>query len=216
MSDLQDYSFNSSSKPAQKLVIFLHGYGADGKDLISIAPMWAEGLPNTVFYAPNAPERCEMSPTGFQWFGLSDRSETAMNLGAQTAKRGLEAYIQQKIETHNLSMSDVAIVGFSQGTMMALYTMPQLSEGACAGVLGYSGRLVGLDDIKANLNAKFPICAIHGTADEVVPFESLAIIDKELSPLGFDIKTYESAGLGHGIDEKGLKTGYKFLKDCLK
>ena len=217
MKELADYQYQSSQsvKPS-KMVIFLHGYGADGKDLISIASIWAESLPeDTVFYAPNAPEVCEMSPMGFQWFSLADRSPAAMDAGAKTAFPVLKHYIEQKCTTHNLSLSDVAIVGFSQGSMMALYTMPQLDEG-CAGVMAYSGRLVGEDDIKNNIKSKFPICAMHGTADEVVPFDSLALIEEGFKAMDFDVKTHSSTGLGHGIDEKGIRIGLEFLRKILK
>lgn len=217
MQDLSDFMYQTSqSEDVKKIVIFLHGYGADGKDLISIAPLWVESLPKgTVFYAPNAPEACEMSPMGFQWFSLADRSPQAMRDGAKKAYPVLKNYIEQKCKKHGVSLSDVIIVGFSQGTMMALYTMPQL-ETACAGVLGYSGRLVGSEDIKANLNAKFPISAVHGTADEVVPFESLAMIEDGFKSMGFeDIKTHSSTGLGHGIDEFGIRIGLEFLRKQL-
>ncbi len=210
---LQDYSFNSGSAKADKMVVFLHGYGADGKDLISIAPMWADELKNTVFFAPNAPEPCEMSPMGFQWFSLMDRSEASMTAGAKSVRNILEKYIRQKLDDTGLQMKDVAIVGFSQGTMMALYTMPRLDQ-ACAGVLGYSGRLVAVDSLKSEQKSKFPICAIHGTADEIVPFDSLAGIAEGFD--GQDVKTHSRANLGHGIDDEGLRIGLQFLQKVLK
>lgn len=210
---LQDYSFNTGSASPKKMVIFLHGYGADGKDLISIAPMWAGELPDTIFFAPNAPEICEMSPVGFQWFSLADRSENAMTRGAKSARPILKEYIDAKLSQTGLKMSDIAIVGFSQGTMMALYTMPRM-EKACAGVLGYSGRLVDAATLKTEAQSEFPICAIHGTADEIVPFDSLKGI--EIGFEGLDITTHARSNLGHGIDEEGLRIGLNFLKKVLR
>lgn len=210
---LEEYSFSTGSDKPKKMVIFLHGYGADGKDLISIAPMWADELPDTVFYAPNAPEPCEMSPTGFQWFGLMDRSENAMKAGSKKASSVLQSYLDGKIHNSGLKMSDIAIVGFSQGTMMALYTLPRMDQ-PCAGVLGYSGRLVDAEGLKEEQKSHFPICAIHGTADDIVPFDSLKAIETGFQ--GQDVKTHSRPNLGHGIDEEGLRIGLNFLKKILK
>ena len=210
MKVLDDYSFTPGGQDIKNMVIFLHGYGADGKDLISIAPLWAESMPNTVFFAPNAPEPCEMSPSGFQWFSLADRSPDRMKAGAANVDKVLKTYIQAKLEANDLAIDNLAIVGFSQGTMMALYTMPQLKH-ACAGVLGYSGRaLITPDDS----SVKFPICAIHGTADEIVPFDSLKHLEDSFTKWP-DVKTHARPNLGHGIDQQGLQIGAKFLKDCL-
>ena len=210
MKALNEYSFAKSGADTKKIVIFLHGYGADGKDLISIAPMWSEHLPNTIFYAPNAPEPCEMSPQGFQWFSLRDRSPHAMQQGADKAHEVLKAYIQQKCDAHGLTMADVAVVGFSQGTMMALYSLPRMNA-PCAGVVGFSGRAVSAPPQDAS---PFPIVAIHGKRDEVVPFESLQHLADTFG--GWNVATFERPHLGHGIDEEGLKTGFDFLKTHLK
>lgn len=215
MTELQEYSFQASSaaKP-KKIVVFLHGYGADGKDLISIAPLWATDLPDTVFYAPNAPFPCEMSPSGFQWFSLSDRSGAAMEAGGKIVQPILESYLRQKCKAHGLIMQDVAIVGFSQGTMMALYTLPRMEEG-CAGILGFSGRLIAPESLRDEAKSKFPACLVHGTADEIVPYDSLETAKTGLEAAGFDVACHSRSGLGHGIDEAGLKTGRDFLKKSL-
>jgi phospholipase/carboxylesterase len=215
MTELQDYSFKAAqTRKAKKIVILLHGYGADGNDLISIAPLWAGQLPDAVFYAPNAPEPCEMSPSGFQWFSLADRSEGSMADGAKTARPLLTEYLHNKCQSHGLTMQDVAIVGFSQGTMVSLDTIPRTEEG-CAGILGFSGRLLNAQSLEDETKSKFPVCLIHGTADEMVPFDSLAAAKTGLEQAGYDVETHQRPGLGHGIDEPGLKAGLAFLQKIL-
>ncbi|MGM0422026.1 MAG: alpha/beta hydrolase [Pseudomonadota bacterium] len=215
MTELQDYSFKAAqTTKVKKIVIFLHGYGADGKDLISIAPLWADYLPDTVFYAPNAPQPCEMAPSGFQWFGLAERSEASMNAGAKAVRPLLAEYLRHKCQSHGLTLKDVALVGFSQGTMVSLDTVPRMEEG-CAGILGFSGRLLNAQSLENEVKSKFPICLIHGTADDIVPFDSLAAAKTGLAQAGFDVESHQRPGLGHGIDEPGLKTGLAFLKKIL-
>lgn len=210
MKALNEYKYSKSGEACKKIVIFLHGYGADGKDLISIAPMWADNLSNTVFYAPNAPEPCEMSPQGFQWFSLRDRSPHAMQQGAEAAHTILSNYIQEKCREQNLTISDVVVVGFSQGSMMALYTLPQMQE-PCAGIIAFSGRALAKPKPESK---KFPIIAIHGKMDDIVPFESLQHIHDTFE--GWNVSTHARPHLGHGIDEKGLQLAYDFLKNQLK
>ena len=215
MTGLQDYCFQSGQgTPPKKMVIFLHGYGADGKDLISIAPLWTDALKDTIFYAPNAPEMCEMSQMGFQWFSLTDRSDEAMSAQIKHAFPILKNYIEKKCDDHNLTVQDVAIVGFSQGTMMALYTLPQMDL-PCAEALCYSGRLIGLDHIAKESLQRFPICAIHGDQDEIVPYESLSNMEQRLTDLGYNIQTHTRPGLGHGIDSEGLRIGLDALQKSL-
>ncbi len=203
----------ADKKDIKRAVIFLHGYGANGQDLISLAPLWHEALPNTAYFAPNAPERCELAPpgapSGFQWFSLMDRTPAVMTAGAEAAKSGLETYINGVAEQTGLKMADIAIVGFSQGTMMALHTLLAMEEG-CAGILAYSGRLIEPKDIKS----KPPVCAVHGTADEVVPFESLEGIRAFCAENDIPVEHHERQGLGHGIDEQALRIGETFLKKC--
>lgn len=215
MTELTDYTFQHDNMPPKKIIILLHGYGADGKDLISLAPILGATLPHTFFFAPNAPQPCEMAPMGRQWFSLLDRSDDIMAAQAQSVSPVLAAYIEEKCHIHNLQMKDVGVIGFSQGTMMALYTMPRMAK-ACAGVVAFSGRLLDADKLQQAAKSSFPVCAIHGTADDVVPFESLSHMENGMKTAGFNIETYQRPGLGHGIDEKGLEIAGAFLNRCLQ
>lgn len=200
---------------AQQLVIFLHGYGASGDDLIAIGQEWAPYLPNAAFVAPNAPDVCEVFAGGYQWFSIRaiDPHAFERERQAEKAMPPLNAYIDAQIEKWGVAPENVAVVGFSQGAMMAMYTMPRRKV-ACAGVIGYSGMLIEAEALKAPEIVKMPILAIHGSADEVVPPNMLQIVGDGFDAAGFNVETVMRPGLGHGIDGFGLTRGLEFLKEC--
>jgi phospholipase/carboxylesterase len=200
----------SGGKPRQ-LVILLHGLGADGNDLIGLAPVWARILPDAEFVAPNAPFPCDMSPYGYQWFSIQDRSFDAVLGGVRAAAPMLDAFIDDALVSRGLADKDVALVGFSQGTMMSLYVGYRRAQ-PIAGILGYSGRLIGSETLAEEIRAKPRTLLIHGDADPIVPFASLAMAETALKALGVPVETVARPGLAHGIDEDGLKHGARFLK----
>ncbi|MEX2616921.1 MAG: alpha/beta fold hydrolase [Alphaproteobacteria bacterium] len=201
----------AASGAARQLVILLHGLGADGNDLIGLAPHWAEILPDAEFAAPDAPFPCDMSPMGYQWFSVQDRSPAAMLAGVQAAAGSLNAFIDSELERTGLTADRLALVGFSQGTMMSLYVAPRRAE-KIAGVVGYSGRLVAPERLAGEAVSRPPILLVHGDADEVVPFESMAMAEQGLSAADFTVTTLARPRLGHGIDMAGLQHGGAFLK----
>lgn len=198
----------------EALVVMLHGVGADGNDLIGIAPMWAQSLPTVAFVAPNAPEPCDMAPYGYQWFSLQDRRPAAMLAGVQAAAPIVSAFIDRELERHGLGPDKLALVGFSQGTMTALYTAPR-RPAPVAGVLGFSGALIGAETLAAEATARPPVMLVHGTADPVVPFQAMASAEQGLTSAGIPVETFASPGLGHSIDQDGLRLGVGFLKHVL-
>jgi phospholipase/carboxylesterase len=200
--------------PAQQLVILLHGLGADGQDLIGIAPHWAQVLPNAAFVAPNAPFPCDMAPYGYQWFSVQDRSPEAMLAGVRMAAAPLDAFIDRELESAGLDESKTALVGFSQGTMMSLFVGPRRAR-ALAGIVGFSGRLIAPELLAQEIKSRPPVLLAHGTAGEVVPYASLEHAKQGLTAAGIQVETLSCPGIGHGIDQNGLVRGAEFLHQVL-
>ncbi|MSP68192.1 MAG: alpha/beta fold hydrolase [Alphaproteobacteria bacterium] len=199
---------------ARQLVILLHGVGADGNDLIGLAPILARTLPHARFVSPNAPYRYDLAPQGHQWFSLRDRSPASTLAGVRQTAPILNAFIDQQLAALKLGDESLALVGFSQGTMMALYVALRRAR-TCAGVLGYSGRLVGAETPRAEVTARPPICLIHGTHDELIPVESMLEAADALGAAEVPTRWHIRPGLGHGIDEEGLAIGADFLRNAL-
>lgn len=203
------------SKAPSRLVILLHGLGADGRDLIGLAPNWAHLLPDTVFVSPDAPYRCDMSPMGFQWFSLQEWTAESILHGVETATPILHTFISEQQEKYGVAEGKTALVGFSQGTMMALYTAPRRAK-PMAGVLGYSGALVGAEDLHENdAIHRIPVHLIHGSADDVIPARAFHTAKTILEEEGFPVTGTLSMGLSHSIDPQGIAEGGAFLKRIL-
>lgn len=203
----------AGGKPRQ-LVILLHGLGADGNDLIGLAPLFAQILPEAEFLSPNAPFPCDMSPYGFQWFSLQDRGQAPLVAQVSAAAPILDAYIDAALAARGLTDSELALVGFSQGTMMALYVGLRRAR-PVAGIVGFSGALLAGEALPQELRSRPPVLLIHGDADPVVPFDALAMAEASLQAAGVPVETLTSPGLGHGIDEAGLKRAAAFLQQVL-
>jgi len=199
----------------QSLVLLLHGLGADGNDLISLAPYWAKALPNTAFVSPHAPFPCDMAPYGRQWFSLQDRTPAMILAGVRMAAPVLDAFIDAELEMHGLSDDRLALVGFSQGTMMSLYVAPRRPR-AIAGVVGYSGALVGADLLAGEVESRPPVLLVHGEADDIVPFQAMAAAATGLRAAGIAVETLARPGLPHSIDDEGLLRGGRFLAERLR
>jgi phospholipase/carboxylesterase len=203
----------AGGKP-KSLAVLLHGLGADGNDLISLAPYWAPLLPETEFLAPHAPFPCDMAPNGYQWFSFQERTPAAVLAGVRAAAPFLDAFLDEALQARGLDASRLALVGFSQGTMMSLHVGLRRAK-PVAGILGYSGRLIGEETLADELRSKPPVLLMHGTADEIVPFESLALAEGSLERLGVPVTTVKRPGLGHSIDEIELAKGGEFLGTVL-
>jgi phospholipase/carboxylesterase len=203
----------SGGKP-RRLVVLLHGLGADGNDLIGLAPYWAPLLPEAEFLSPNAPFPCDMAPYGFQWFSSQDRSRPAILAGVRAAAPILDAFLDEALAARGLGDGDMALVGFSQGTMMSLYVGLRRAQ-PLAGILGYSGRLLAPELLADELRSRPRILLVHGTEDPLVPYQSLAAAESELAALGVATQTLTCPGIGHSIDERGLRAGGQFLEEVL-
>jgi phospholipase/carboxylesterase len=200
--------------PAQSLVILLHGYGSNGDDLISLAPHWRGLLPGTAFVSPNAPEACPGAPGGYQWWALSggDRGDRAA--GAARAAPVLDAFIDAELARHGLTEAQLALVGFSQGTMMALHVGPRRPR-PLAGILGYSGMLANAEPLPPSAAPRPPVLLVHGDSDPMIPVAALHHAKAALTRDGFTVESHISPGLGHSIDFAGLQLGGRFLARVL-
>ena len=200
--------------PARKLVVFLHGYGADGNDLIDLGRMFAPILPDAAFVSPNAPEPCDQAPMGRQWFPLALGDLNAYWLGVQHAAPKLQAFLDAELARLGLGDHDLALVGFSQGTMMALHVGLRRPN-PIAGIVDYSGLLAGPEHLAGPKVNKVPILLVHGDADPLIPVMALHAAAQALGAAGFAAEWHISPGLAHGIDEAGLRLGADFLHRVL-
>jgi phospholipase/carboxylesterase len=208
------------SGAARQLVVFLHGYGADGNDLINIGEAWQGLLPQAAFVSPHAPEPCGMAPVGRQWFPLTFRDPNERWVGVNAAAPILNRFLDNELQRHKLPASALALVGFSQGTMMALHVGLRRAT-APAAIVGYSGLLVlppnaEPDAVAKDITARPPVLLIHGDRDDLIPVQALTHATQGLAALGVPVEWHISQGIGHGIDGEGLRQGGEFLARQLR
>ncbi len=202
----------SGGKPKQ-IVLFLHGLGSNGMDLLSLSPYWSAQLPDAVFISPDAPFPCDMAPVGYQWFSLQEWTPESMLKGVADAMPILNNYIDQLLQHYDLEDKDLALVGFSQGTMMSLYAGPRRAK-KIAGILGYSGALIGEAGLKEAGIQKPPVHLIHGEGDQVVPVSAYHHAAGVLKEAGFAVSGHTTPYLPHSIDDDGIESGLSFLMKC--
>ncbi len=198
----------------RQLVVLLHGLGADGRDLLGLAPLLAGRLPRAAFHAPDAPQPCDMAPYGRQWFSLQDRRPEAMLQGALRAAPALDEFLDALLASHGLGDDRLALVGFSQGTMMALHAALRRPRPVAA-VLGFSGALVGAERLAAEVRSRPPVMLVHGDADDVVPVEAMFLAAEALGGAGVPVQWVLRPGLPHSIDPEGIAIGGRFLESLL-
>ena len=207
-----------SSGEVKKIVIFLHGYGADGADLISLSDPLSGQIPNCFFSAPNAPRKCGASPFGFEWFPIPEvdgSSVPVMMKALAESEKLVNSLIEDYLQKFSLSFEDVVLVGFSQGTMISLNIGLRHSN-ILAGIVGFSGRVLMPDVLKSEKKAEYPpVLLVHGDADEVVPISFLHEADNILKDLEVNFSTHVSQNVGHGIAPDGLEKAVIFMKKVL-
>ena len=203
----------SGGSPKQ-IVLLLHGYGSSGADLIALAPHWQRDLPDALFLAPNAPQRLSNLSSGYQWWPLSAFTPQALASGAASAAPAIEAFIERKLNQYGLTEANLAIVGFSQGAMMALHVGLRRPRQVAA-IIGYSGMLAGGHELSQLPITRPPVLLIHGSADPVVPVAALHAAKTELEHLGIDVTTHISLRVGHTVDPVGLRMGGEFVVRAL-
>lgn len=200
---------------ADRLVIFVHGYGANGDDLIGLAPYFQKVMPTAAFASPNAPERVPGQPFGYQWFGITRLDPQLMAAGADSAAPILNAFIDEELARLGLDGTRLALVGFSQGTMMSLHVGLRRAVQPAA-ILGYSGALVAPERLASEMTVRPPIALIHGDSDPMVPVTRLQEAVNTIGATGLPVRWHVSRGVGHSIDPEGLHLGVGFLKDAFE
>jgi len=218
MAELDGPRLSPRSGQARQLVVLLHGYGADGNDLIDIGRAWQELLPDAAFVSPHAPRPCGQAPMGREWFPLTFRNPEERWTGVNQAAPILERFLDTELRRHNLPPSALALVGFSQGTMMSLHVGLRRAV-APAGIVGYSGMLVVPENVDpdafaAEIRSRPPVLLIHGDADQLIPVQALFHATQGLAALDIPTQWHISPGIGHGIDPEGLRQGGQFLAKC--
>jgi len=198
----------SGAAPKQ-IVLLLHGFGSSGSDMISLAPTWQQRLPDALFLAPHAPQRTGFG-TGYQWWGLSELSPRALAAGAAQAAPAIDEFIDRKLKQYGLTEAGLALVGFSQGTMMALHVGLRRARQVAA-IVGYSGMLTGGDGLSHAQITRPPVLLVHGSNDSVVPVAALHDAEQQLKHLGIAVTTHISSGLDHSIDPQGMRLGCDFV-----
>jgi phospholipase/carboxylesterase len=203
----------ASGRPARQLVVILHGYGADGADLIDLGRAWQGQLPDAAFVAPNAPETLPFEALGGrQWFALSERTPSEYRVGAEAAQPILNRFLDTELEKHSLNDRSLALVGFSQGAMMT-FQCGLRRKAPPAALIGFSGLLPAADQL-CDINTQSPVLIVHGTEDDVVPHYHAEAARQALAKSGAKVKLHELAGLGHSIDERGMILAGRFLDQC--
>jgi phospholipase/carboxylesterase len=220
MAELDGPRLAPRSGKAKHLVVFLHGYGADGNDLIDIGRAWQSLLPDTAFVSPHAPRPCGQAPTGREWFPLTFRDPGERWAGVTNAAPVLTSFLDAELARHALPPSALALVGFSQGTMMALHVGLRRAVPPAA-IVGYSGMLVVPEDVEpekfaAEIKSRPPVLLIHGDQDPLIPVQALMHAAQGLAALDVPAEWHISPGVGHGIDQEGMRQGGEFLKRFLR
>ncbi|RYH12191.1 alpha/beta hydrolase [Tropicimonas sp. IMCC6043] len=212
--ELQSDRMGAPKGTAKQVVVFVHGYGADGADLLGLAEPLGPHLPDTAFYAPNAPEPCVGNPMGYQWFPIpwldGSKEEDAQTSMAASVE-SLDAFLDRVLAEEGLPADRLALFGFSQGTMMSLHVAPR-REKAIAALVGFSGRLLAPERLAEELKVRMPVLLLHGDQDEMVPYASLKEAADRLAATGFETYAYTMRGTGHGIAPDGLGQAVGFLR----
>lgn len=202
---------------AESLLVFLHGYGANGADLLGLADVMGPHLPGVAFVAPDAPERCASGGGGYQWFPvpwIDGSPQAAADAGLDTSTVDLDGFLNARLAEEGLTPDRLMLVGFSQGAMMSMHVAPRRNN-EVAGIVAISGRLLRPELLRAEVRVKPPVLLIHGDQDQVVPFADMARAGDALTAAGFPTYGHVMKGTGHGIAPDGVGMALNFIRDRL-
>ena len=205
---------HSGGRPKQ-LIVLLHGYGADGDDLIGLAPVLAPLMPDAVFHSPNAPYPCEGNPMGYQWFSINRLDPASRLAGTRSAAPFVDEFLDEKLAAYGLDETSTVLIGFSQGTMMSLHVGLRRAR-QLAGIVGFSGALAGPEVLKDEIRSRPPVLLVHGDSDEMLPAALTEEAAVALQRNGVEVAVHIAQGVGHGIDQTGLSNAARFLLNVLR
>ena len=214
---LKNHVVQALSGKSDSLVVFLHGYGADGADLLNLADSLKIHLPNTIFMSPDAPNKSTMNPFGYEWFPIPRLDGSSLEnakKGRDEATKELNLFLNEIKENTGIPFERIFLFGFSQGCMMSLHLAPRKNE-KIAGVVGIAGMLMQPELLEKEAVQKPPILLVHGDEDDVVPYEELNIAADTFVKANFEVYTLTSKGAGHSITEDGLRAALQFIKNIL-
>ncbi len=212
-----DVKILGDAESARFMVVFLHGYGADGQDLLGLGQVMGDDLPDTIFAAPDAPHPCLINPLGRAWFAIPAFDGSEISFAESQMRVSIDAlhnWLDKASRDFNIPAERIVLFGFSQGTMMALHIAPRRAE-PVAGVVGFSGRLLFAEDLSAKTRARPPVFLAHGDKDEVVDYAEMALAKDALIGAGFSVQTHTSAGAGHSIAPESLALAIAFIRENL-
>ena len=214
---LKNHVVQALSGESDSLIVFLHGYGADGADLLNLADSLKIHLPNTIFMSPDAPNKSTMNPFGYEWFPIPRLDGSSLEnakKGRDEATKELNLFLSEIKENTGIPFERIFLFGFSQGCMMSLHLAPRKNE-KIAGVVGIAGMLMQPELLEKEAVQKPPILLVHGDEDDVVPYEELNIAEDTLVKANFEVYTLTSKGAGHSITEDGLRAALQFIRNIL-
>lgn len=204
----------ASGGAPKQLIVFVHGYGADGNDLISLGQYFAQVAPDAAFISPNAPYRCAASPFGYQWYDVWVQDKAERLAAVRGTAAIFDTFLTEQLARHDLTEDKLVLIGFSQGTMMSLFVAPRRAN-PVAGIVGYSGRMEAPQALKDEIRCKPPVVLVHGDSDELLAVSEMETAAAALTENGVPVETHVRPGLGHGIDEMGIRIGLEFVKRVL-
>lgn len=200
-----------SGQAAKQVMVLLHGYGADGSDLIGLGGEWRDRFPDMLFVSPNAPWPCGRNPGGFEWFPVNDPPiESFRREGADRARPVIVNFLIDLWAQTGLAARDTVLCGFSQGAMMALHTGLSLDHEVRA-IIAFSGALIPPPEPWS----KPPVALIHGDLDGVVPVQLSRDAEVALRAAGIDVRLHIERDMSHGIAPDGLGFAGAFLDEAM-
>ena len=216
MKKLVGKTVNAPDGKAKHLIITVHGYGANADDLLGLASPIQSQFPDIAISAPNAPEKLDMVPGGYKWWDIEDRTPAIMYAGVSANADAMNAYIDEQMAEHGVDESNTVLLGFSQGTMLALHVGLRRKK-QLAGIIGFSGALIETPtEFPNHVQSRPPVLLVHGQADQMVAWQATMAAADILNANDIAVNTVIVPHVTHTIDPVGFNEAMDFLNKHLK